>query len=163
VIVSGLGIVGLAAGAAGLLAVALVFGRYQESTADDQAVERALGLTAGARVLAYTLPTAMSATVAALTTLAGGLVAGLVEPIGAVRRYEPHPGWAPNVAVGAVGGFVAAVVVVCVAAVAARRAYGRREVRPPLRPNPLVEPYDVDPDAVIQLLPELVDVVDAWR
>jgi putative ABC transport system permease protein len=138
VIVTGLGIVGLAAGAAGLLAVALVFGRYQESTASDQAVERALGLTLGARVLAYTVPTAMAATVAALATFAGGLVAGVVEPIGAVRRYEPHPGWAPNVATAAAGAFITGVVVVCVAAVAARRAYGRSEVRPPLRPNPVV-------------------------
>ncbi len=39
----------------------------------------------------------------------------------------------------------------------------RAGLRAVLRPNPLVEPYDVEPDAVIERLPELVALVDAWR
>jgi putative hydrolase of the HAD superfamily len=41
--------------------------------------------------------------------------------------------------------------------IAGARQSGLRAV---LRPNPLVEPYDVEPDAVIESLPELLDVVD---
>jgi putative hydrolase of the HAD superfamily len=36
-------------------------------------------------------------------------------------------------------------------------------LRAVLRPNPFVEPHDVEPDAVIERLPQLVEVVDAWR
>jgi len=32
-----------------------------------------------------------------------------------------------------------------------------------LRPNPLVPAFDVEPDAVIAALPELVDLIDRWR
>ena len=39
----------------------------------------------------------------------------------------------------------------------------RAGLRAVLRPNPLVEPYDVEPDAVIERLPDLVPMVDAWR
>ncbi len=39
----------------------------------------------------------------------------------------------------------------------------RAGLRAVLRPNPLVEPYDVEPDAVIDRLPDLVPLVDAWR
>ncbi len=38
----------------------------------------------------------------------------------------------------------------------------RAGLRAVLRPNPLVEPYDVEPDAVIERLPDLVPLVDAW-
>ena len=36
-------------------------------------------------------------------------------------------------------------------------------LRAVLRPNPFVEPHQVEPDAVIERLPDLVDLVDAWR
>ena len=39
----------------------------------------------------------------------------------------------------------------------------RAGLRAVLRPNPLVEPYDVAPDAVIERLTDLVEVVDGWR
>ncbi len=39
----------------------------------------------------------------------------------------------------------------------------RAGLRAVLRPNPLVEPYDVEPDAIIERLPALVPLVDAWR
>ena len=35
-------------------------------------------------------------------------------------------------------------------------------MRAVLRPNSLVPGYDVEPDAVIEKLPELVDIVDRW-
>jgi hypothetical protein len=43
--------------------------------------------------------------------------------------------------------------------VAGAKALGMRAV---LRPNPLVPGYDVEPDATIQRLPELVDLLDTW-
>ena len=39
------------------------------------------------------------------------------------------------------------------------KSVGMRAV---LRPNPAVPPYGVEPDAAIESLPELVDLVDAW-
>ncbi len=36
-------------------------------------------------------------------------------------------------------------------------------MRAVLRPNPFAEPHDVKPDAVIERLPELLDLIDAWR
>ncbi len=39
------------------------------------------------------------------------------------------------------------------------KSVGMRAV---LRPNPAVPPYEVEPDAAIESLPELVDLVDAW-
>jgi putative hydrolase of the HAD superfamily len=39
----------------------------------------------------------------------------------------------------------------------------RAGLRAVLRRNPHVSAYDVEPDAVIDALPELVDVVDGWR
>ncbi len=38
----------------------------------------------------------------------------------------------------------------------------RAGLRAVLRPNPLVEPYDVEPDAVIERLPDLVPLIDSW-
>jgi putative hydrolase of the HAD superfamily len=38
----------------------------------------------------------------------------------------------------------------------------RSGMRAVLRPNPLVEPYDVEPDAVIERLPDLLPLLDAW-
>ena len=44
--------------------------------------------------------------------------------------------------------------------VSGAKAAGLRAV---LRPNPYVEPHPVEPDAVIERLPDLVELVDAWR
>ena len=44
--------------------------------------------------------------------------------------------------------------------VSGAKGVGMRTV---LRTNPFVEPHDVEPDAVIHHLPELLDLVDAWR
>jgi putative hydrolase of the HAD superfamily len=42
--------------------------------------------------------------------------------------------------------------------------YGARGagLRTVLRPNPFVEPHDVEPDAVIERLPQVVELVDGW-
>ena len=44
--------------------------------------------------------------------------------------------------------------------VAGAKGAGLRAV---LRPNPFVEPHAVEPDAVIERLPDLVPLLDAWR
>ena len=36
-------------------------------------------------------------------------------------------------------------------------------MRAVLRPNPFVEPLDIKPDAVIERLPDLIALLDAWR
>lgn len=44
--------------------------------------------------------------------------------------------------------------------IAGAKGAGLRAV---LRPNPFAEPYDVEPDAVITALPELLPLVDGWQ
>ena len=44
--------------------------------------------------------------------------------------------------------------------VSGAKAAGMRAV---LRSNPFVEPFDVEPDAVIERLPDLIELLDAWR
>jgi putative hydrolase of the HAD superfamily len=39
----------------------------------------------------------------------------------------------------------------------------RAGLRAVLRPNPLVDPYEVEPDAVVERLPDLVPLIDGWR
>ena len=52
----------------------------------------ALGMTRRERVSALVLPHLVSAAVAALVTVAGGIALSAVFPIGALRIAEPHPG-----------------------------------------------------------------------
>jgi hypothetical protein len=48
----------------------------------------------------------------------------VLEPSGVMRRIEPHPGWAPNVAIACAGAAVVALVTVIVATLSARRVLG---------------------------------------
>ena len=99
VLVAGLGVFALVAFAAGLVATAQSLSRHHAAGAGDQRIEAALGLTAMERVLARALPASVGGAVAALVALGGGLAAAGLEPMGGLHRYEPHPGWAPNVAI----------------------------------------------------------------
>jgi putative ABC transport system permease protein len=123
---------------AGGLGVAQAIARHQAGSTGDQQVEAALGCTPRERAVAHALPLAVAAVLAAAVAAVGGLVAARVEPAGAVRRLEPHPGPAVNVALVVVGALLAALVVGVMALVAAHRA-GRRRSAAPSRPSASLE------------------------
>jgi hypothetical protein len=102
-----------------LLAVGQAFARRADASAADQAVESALGLTAAQRTLARVVPALLPAALAAMLAAGGAAVAGVLAPPGALAPVEPHPGWAPNLALIVIA---AAVTVVCVTALAAGAA-----------------------------------------
>jgi ABC-type lipoprotein release transport system permease subunit len=109
VLTNGLLILALVAAVAGLGAVAQAALRHHAAGAREQHVEQAIGLTATERTGARLLAALPALVLAALLTVAGGLVVGALPPPGTLRIVEPHPGWAPNVALVALtaGGTVA--------------------------------------------------------
>jgi putative ABC transport system permease protein len=138
VITTGLVACLLASALAGGLAFVQAIARHQSATTDDQQVEAALGCTAWERAVAHALPSALAAVVAALVAGVATWFAGHIEPPGAAKRWEPHPGAAPNVAIVVLGAVGVAVTVVAVALRAAHRA-GRRSAAAPARPSAVLE------------------------
>jgi hypothetical protein len=126
VLVGGLAVFAAVVGVVGLIGLAQVVGRHQSAGVAQQRVEAALGLTASERALARAVPALLAAGIAAVVTFAIALVAGVLEPSGVMRRVEPNPGWAPNVAIAAIGALVAGLVTVSACALAARRVLGDR-------------------------------------
>lgn len=120
----------IAVGLAGLLAVSQAFARYHIATASQRDVEEALGLTSVDRGVAPLVTAVVPATAASALTAAGALLAGQIDPIGAVRNYEPNPGPAVNLAIGGAG--VALVMVVVLAACVVTSAIHSRRVRNPV-------------------------------
>lgn len=114
------------AGAVGLLTAALAFLRYQAGRADAQRVEAALGLTSVERVAARAMAGILTAAAAAVVCAAASLAFAVIDPAGPMERYEPHPGWAPNAVLIALGSAATALVALALVAVTARRA-GRAE------------------------------------
>lgn len=129
VLVAGLVAAVAVATAAGLLALAQALARHHAASAADQRVESALGLTRGERTLARVLPAVVPSLVAG--AIAAGVAVALagVEPPGAVRRLEPDPGWAPDLAVVATGALLVGLAVALLAAATAWRA-GAGPTRP---------------------------------
>jgi putative ABC transport system permease protein len=105
----------------GLLALGQGLARHHAVGAVDQGIEAALGLTRGERVLARVLPAILGAAVAATLTVAGSLLAGLVEPLGPLRQYEPEPGWLPDLPSVVGGAALTAAAFLLLAAVTAAR------------------------------------------
>ncbi|RKS80530.1 ABC-type lipoprotein release transport system permease subunit [Motilibacter peucedani] len=118
----GLGTFAAVALLAGLLATWQGLARHWAAGGEDQRVEAALGLTAGERALARTLPALAGAAAAGALTVGGTLAAGLLEPVGRLADVEPAPGWRPDLAVALVGGCVAVLVVAALAGASAWRA-----------------------------------------
>lgn len=139
VLAGGLMVMAVGAGVAGLLALAQALARHQSAATGEHAVEAALGLTPGERVTAHVLPTLLVVAVAVTGAAVGGLLAGWIQPLGSLRRYEPNPGWAPNVGLVVAGGAIIGCLVLLLAAAAASRAGRRRPRVPLLRPNPMAE------------------------
>jgi putative ABC transport system permease protein len=107
---------------AGLLALGQALGRHHAAAARDQQDESALGIARAERVLARVLPATVGAALAVVVAAAGGLAAGRLEPLGALRRFEPHPGWAPNLALVACGALIVGAAFLALAAFTAARA-----------------------------------------
>jgi hypothetical protein len=109
-------VLALLAAGTGALATAQGFARLAAAGGPAQRTESALGLVTRERVAARTLPALLAAATAG--ALAGGvaLLGGLVEPLGQLARYEPSPGWAPDVTVALLGAAGTAAVVLGVAA-----------------------------------------------
>ncbi len=126
VLVGGLVVCAVVAAVVGLLLIGQALGRQFEAEAADQQVEAALGLTPLERCLGRVVPSLATAVVAAVVTLAGAGLAATVEPLGPLAALEPHPGWAPNVAVALGGAVLVAVATLALAALAAWRAGRRR-------------------------------------
>ncbi|MDT7570317.1 MAG: putative transport system permease protein, partial [Actinomycetota bacterium] len=122
VLVAGLAVFILVALLAGLLAIGQTLARHHAAGAAEQRIEATLGLTAWERVLARTLPATLGAGVAVLASAATALAAAGLQPMGGLTRFEPHPGWVPNVGVIAVGCVVTGFAFVVVAAVTTWRA-----------------------------------------
>jgi putative ABC transport system permease protein len=122
VLVTGLLVFALVALIAGLVLCVLAFGRHHGADAGAQRIERVVGMTRSERVAGRVLPAAFSALVAAAVTLGIGLAAGRFQPLGVLRRNEPHPGWQPNWTFVGVASAVVALVVLAIAAASAARA-----------------------------------------
>jgi hypothetical protein len=109
---------------AGLVLAFQVAGRWAERGREDQQVEAVLGLRTRERVGARLLAALPALALAAAGGVLGSLLAARAEPLGALRRYEPQPGWLPNPEITALAG-VGAVVVVAGATVLATAAVTR--------------------------------------
>jgi len=112
----------------GLLAVGQGLSRHHAAGAGEQQIEAALGLTRGERVLARVGPGLLGAAVAAGVTVVGTLLAGLVEPLGPLREYEPEPGWLPEPMLVVLGALLVAVAFLLLTALTAARVVRRETV-----------------------------------
>lgn len=122
-------LVALLAAAAGALATVQGFSRLAAAGAQAQRTESALGLVTAERVAARVLPAVPAAVLAALLAAGGALAAGRVEPLGRLARFEPSPGWAPDLSVALGGAALTALAVLATAAATARSAGRVRGVR----------------------------------
>jgi hypothetical protein len=107
----------------GGLAIVQALARHHTATARAREVEQALGLTRAQQVSARLLSGLLPALIATALTTVGALGAARIEPIGAIHRYEPHPGAVVNLAVVAVG--IVAVFVGVLATAAVTGAFRR--------------------------------------
>ena len=105
----------------GFIAIQTV-ARYSAQSGDDQAIERALGMTRAERVAARAIPALLPGAIGALITVAGAIAVSRFTPIGSVDLYEPEPGVEVNVAVLSLGAAVILLGAVALFAVAALRA-----------------------------------------
>jgi putative ABC transport system permease protein len=79
-------------------------GRYSAQGAQDQLVERALGMTLGERVLARAIPAVLPGLIGAVVAIVGAILTSRYTPIGSVASYEPSPGIELNAALFGLGG-----------------------------------------------------------
>ena len=119
VLVTGLLAFAVAAGVAGVVALAQAMGRHHDRRAVDRPVYAALGLTSAQRVAAAVVPGALAGLVAAAVAAGVAVLASPLTPIGSARQMEPDLGVDVNVAFLAVGALVVALATVGLLAVTA--------------------------------------------
>jgi hypothetical protein len=94
------------AGLAALLFIAQALARHHAVGVENQRIEAALGLVRAERVVARTLPAVPGALLAGTVGAVIAAAAGYLRPLGALKDFEPAPGYLPDpaaVAVGAAG------------------------------------------------------------
>ena len=133
----GLLVVAAAIAVAGLVAVAQALTRHHASRREHASVEAALGLTSTQQLVARLLAAVIPATIAGALTASAALWASGIEPLGAIRNYEPRPGVALNVGLLIVGVVVATAVILVLTA-GTSLLVGRRPVVRPARASWLV-------------------------
>jgi hypothetical protein len=113
--VNGLMIVALIVAVTGTVLLLQAAARQHATAGPERAITRALGLTRTQRAGARALTTLPPALLAGALTAAVVLLAGLFEPLGGTRFYEPNPGWAPNVAMALLAGGATTIGMVAIA------------------------------------------------
>jgi|GEM_PF-1324637 len=86
----------------GVATAAVAFGRHHYARMADQRIEAVLGMTPAGRTAARALAAVPAAALAGLVSAVGPLLAGWLEPIGTLADLEPHPGYAPNLAIAGI-------------------------------------------------------------
>jgi hypothetical protein len=116
---------------AGLLACALTLRRYFAASDLSPTVLAALGATTVQLRRARLATTAPFVVCGAFVALTIATAAARLGAVGSTARREPHPGWAPNVALLALGTLAVVVALVGVASLAsARRRHASGAARP---------------------------------
>lgn len=105
----------LAVGGIGWVALAQAYARQHATGSADRHTQSALGVTSGQQRAAHAIVALVPAAMAAAVTLGVAWATSSIEPIGAVRNYEPNPGRALNVAAIAAGTSATFAVVVATA------------------------------------------------
>lgn len=123
-------IVAAAVGVAGLVAVTQALARHHSARRPQTAMERALGLSATQRLVARLSAAAIPAGLAAALTALATVWASRIEPLGAIRNYEPSPGLVANQGVLAAGTASAAAAVLVLAGLTSTVAARDRSARP---------------------------------
>lgn len=117
--------VAIAIAGAGAVAMAQALHRHQAAGRAAAAVEAALGLSSLQRLAARLMAASLPAAIAAGITASAAVWASRIEPLGAIRNYEPRPGSATNVSL-VMAGVIAAAAVVLLLTAATSVLAGRR-------------------------------------
>jgi hypothetical protein len=104
-------------------------GRQVTATAAELDVLAALGITPAGRAAARVMSLAVSALVAAATTLAGAIALSALFPLGSLRRLEPANGVHVDVPVVVLGALAVAAAILLIGVVVSARAVHRRPAR----------------------------------
>lgn len=136
VLAGGLVLFAIAAGVAGLVALALVTSRQVDLDRPDDLVRRDLGMTQPARVVTLVLPRVAAAAVGALGAVLVAVAASGRFPIGLGRVAEPDPGLAVDTPVLALGSVLVVLLVVGIASLLSWRVVVRSHRTPELDRRP---------------------------
>jgi hypothetical protein len=137
-------LVGVVAGAAGLIAVSLTITAQVAQLATAQAPLRALGLAPRLRAAAIAAPGLLAAGIGAVLAVAAAWAASSLFPLGVGREAEPNPGRGFDAAVLLPGAAAIVLVTGGIVAVAALRAVGTTTIGAPAprRPSAVARSLD---------------------